>query len=476
MIKSKIIDVLRCLSPEELKKLSDYLNSPIFNKRKLISDLYEIYKNNYPDFENKNFTKEKVFSKLFPGKKYNDENFRNLNSILFKLTEDFLSFINYSRNPLTLKRHLLSEINHKRILTVFEKNFEESKKVLYESHGKDLDYFFDEYDLFLKKDLYNSIINKFSKEDIMKSEKNLICFFVMKLLEIHCYILYECRILGMDKILYVNDSFADELLKRIPVEISTLPQVQIYYNAFKLEQTNNIKYYDKLKQLLSNFGNLINKEKHYNNYVLMIEFIKRKYSSRDIKTTAELFQLRKEIVDKNLMMEKVITNIFYWNLVKSGTRGGEFEWTYKFINNYENYLIPKYREITKELCLGQYYFEKKEFRNALSHSAKVKYEDNFYNLEVKNLTSKIYFETGQYESLISLISSYRMYLSKNRTLSKKDSDAHVLFLNFLDKLLRIREQKKFYKLGSLITQIRENEFAYDYWVLEKAKDMYENVF
>lgn len=471
MIKSKLFDVLKSFSKEDMKRFGDYLNSPFFNKRKLISDLFNVYRKFYPAFSDKSFTKEKVFKKIFPDKKFSDEVFRNLNSILHSHAEDFLSIINYSGNSLVMKQHLLSEINHRNILPVFKKNFDESLEMLESSVHKDLKYFYSGFSLFQNKDLYNSMINRFSKEDIIASEKNLVIFFVMQLLEIQNYILFECRILDLDDSLYLDKGFTEKLLKALPKEITELPQIRIYYNAWMLELSSEKKYYDNLRSLINSHGHLIEKEKHYNKYLDMIHYLKRTSSTQDIETVKELFHLRKEIVEKGLFMENTITNIFFMNLVRSAIRLNELEWAANFISQYQTLLIPRYREITAYLALAFLHFEKREFGEALSYAARVKYEDSYYSLEVKNLTARIYYEMKDYELLQNFISSYRMYLSKNRTLGKNEIGSHGTFLKFLDKLLKISEQKKLYKTDALEEQVRKADFINKPWILEKIEEL-----
>ena len=468
MLKIKLFDVLKALSKDELKKFSEYLSSPLFNKRKVLYDLYGIYKKYHPEFSDTNLTKEKVFKKLFPGKEYSDELFRNLNSLLLGLAEDFLSFLNYSTDHLTMKKHMLAEINHRKILTLFEKNFEQSVKTLETSGNKDFNYFYNLYMLYLQKDIFNSIINKFSKEDITLSEKSMLTFFVIKILELQNYILYQCKVLGKDRSLFLNEKFIDTLIKKIPEELTELPQVRIYYNSYKLEVTGNERYYTELKRLLGKYGSLLKKEEIYNKYIDLIDYIKTKHSTKEIKTNSELFQLRKEIIEKNLLMENTIKNMFFLNLVKSGLKIGEFEWIYDFINKYKSLLIPKYREITLNLSLALYHFEKAEYERSLSYAAQIKYEDNFYNLQAKNLTVRIFYETDQLESLLNSISSYRMYLSKNRTLTEEETSSHNMFLNFMDKIIRIREQNKFTKLNDLVFEMNELNFVNNYWLIDKA--------
>lgn len=471
MMKSKVFDILKELSKDELRKFGDYLCSPVFNKRKILKKLFDIYKKYHPEFSDPGLTKEKVFRKLYPGKEYSDELFRNLNSLLLNYAEDFLSFLNYSGDALTVKKHLLAEINHRKILTLFEKNFEESMGMLESSDNKDFNYYYNQYVLYLQKDIFNSIINKFSKEDISGSEKSFLTFFLMKILELQNYILYQSKILGLDTSLLLDEKFIDSLMSKIPGELFKLPQIKIYYNSYKLELTGKEKYYNELKMLLKKHGGLLKKEEIYNKYIDLINYIKKTHSTKDIKTNSELFLLRKEIIEKNLLMENTIKNMFFLNLVKSGLKSGEFEWVYDFINNYNYLLIPKYREITLNLSLALYHFEKKDYDKAMSFAAMIKYEDNFYNLQAKNLTARIFYETDQYESLVNSISSYRMYLAKNRTLNKDDLRSHTLFLNYLDKLLRIKEQNKYHKLNDLIFEMSEINFTNNLWLIEKAKKL-----
>lgn len=470
-MKLKVVDILKSFSKDDLKNFGDYLSSPVFNKRKVITELFKAYKNFYPGFSDKNFSKEKIFRKLFSEKKYNDEIFRNLNSILLKHAEDFLAYINFSKDPFTVKKHLLSEINHRGLFSIFEKNFAEVTEILTAHKWRDVDYFYKEFEIYLQKDNFNTFKYNFSPEDILKSKNSLLIFFLIQFMEIQNYVLYQCRVAGLEWKLYVEDGMVDEILKKLPREISQLPQIQIDYNALKLEYTSDEKYYNKLKLLLKDYGHLIDKGKHYNKYIDLIDYIKRTGSTGDMKTLSEIFELRKEIIEKDLFMENTITNMFFLNVVKSGTRLKQFDWIQNFITRYEAFLIPRYRDITRFLSLAIFHFEKKEYDKSLSAAALVKYESNFYNLEVKNLTSRIYFEMNEYESLITVLNSYSMYLSKNRTLDSNTRMSHSLFVGCLKKLQKIKEQKKFYRLDELSNQIAKKEFINKYWIEEKIFEM-----
>ena len=191
----------------------------------------------------------------------------------------------------------------------------------------------------------------------------------------------------------------------------------------------------------------------------------------DPKTVKEVFTLRREIIEKGLFTENFMTNMFFLNMVKSGSRLKEFDWVKAFIENYNGLINEDYRHSSYQLALSMMNFEMKKFDDALSHLALVKYEDNYYNLEVRNLTSRIYYEKGETDLLNDFLNSYRIYVSKNRSLSKKDCESHTHFISVLGKLVRIREGGKNYKIDELLPSERKKDFINKIWILEKLKDL-----
>lgn len=471
MIKAKVLDILKALSKDELKQFGEYISSPVINKREAVVELFNSYRKHYPEFNDKSFTKEKVFRKLYPGKSYNDEVFRNLNSQLLKHAEEFLSFLGYTSNQFSVKKHLLSELLSRNILSLFEKNLSEATEALERQPAHDLDYFSKSYELFLYKDMYNSFRNNFSKQDIQRAERDLVVSFVMKILEIQNYVLYESRLLGLDRSLYLSDKFTESMMKNLPEDIKDMPQVQIHFNAFMLEKTDEEKYFENLHDLVIKYGDLLEKEKLYNKYIDMIEHLKRTRSMNDPNTVREVFTLRREIIEKGLFTENFMTNMFFLNMVKSGSRLKEFDWVKMFIENYNGLISEDYRHSTYQLALSTMNFEMKRFDEALSHLALVKYEDNYYNLEVRNLTSRIYYEMGETDMLNDFLNSYRIYVSKNRALSRKDCESHTHFISVLGKIVRIKESGKSYKVDELLPSERKKEFINKTWILEKLREL-----
>jgi len=76
MENSQLIKLLKTFDTKEIKRFSEFISSPYFNKNKNVIKLYEVVIKAYPDFEK--ITRENIFFKLFPGKKYNGNTLRVL--------------------------------------------------------------------------------------------------------------------------------------------------------------------------------------------------------------------------------------------------------------------------------------------------------------------------------------------------------------------------------------------------------------
>ena len=94
MRDTKLITLIRKLSTEELKELEKFVASPFFSRGRDFVPLFKILKQFYPDFSDRKLSKEFLFKKIFPGKKFDPQKSYNviktLSSQLVKMCKDFL--------------------------------------------------------------------------------------------------------------------------------------------------------------------------------------------------------------------------------------------------------------------------------------------------------------------------------------------------------------------------------------------------
>src|SRR5690242_4917104 len=97
MKDTKLINLLKTLSPDEMKSFEKFIASPYFNSVKNHTNLFKELKKFYPAYEDKKFTHEYIYSRLFKGRPFNKQVMWNLVSGFEKLACEFLI-----QNSLTL--------------------------------------------------------------------------------------------------------------------------------------------------------------------------------------------------------------------------------------------------------------------------------------------------------------------------------------------------------------------------------------
>ena len=63
-LKSNIIQLLSIFSKEEMKEFEKFVKSPFHNNRAEVTRFFDSIKKFYPDFNQKEFTKENIFLRI----------------------------------------------------------------------------------------------------------------------------------------------------------------------------------------------------------------------------------------------------------------------------------------------------------------------------------------------------------------------------------------------------------------------------
>lgn len=96
MKDTKLVTLLRTFSKQEMKDFEKFISSPYFSPQRNLMPLYRELKKYYPSFSSPDFTKEKIFKKLNPGKKFDSKKSNHYLQVLVSemttLAEKFLGF------------------------------------------------------------------------------------------------------------------------------------------------------------------------------------------------------------------------------------------------------------------------------------------------------------------------------------------------------------------------------------------------
>lgn len=470
MQSTKLINILRSLQISEIKRFSEFINSPFFNKNANIIRLFDVIKKFYPEFVDTKFTKEFLYNSIFPGEKYKDETIRNYLSDLTELGEEFLSILNIQRDNFTYTRHLLMELNLRELDRHFEKNMKVAITSLEKRTIKDDTFYYDKFVLESEINLFNEIRGKFSLFEHQKQQDFLLKFFIIKLLKIHCYMLNHN--------IYISDEtynliYLDELLEHLKkTSYEDLPILEIYYLKLLLYITQSEENFKKLKKLFLKNVSLLGKEEQHNTFVTLTNYCTRKVQEGNRSFYKDNFELRKLMITGDYYLRNRIDNVMYKNAVKSAMRVKEYDWAEKFTDDFKDKIDLSSRQSAYCYSKALINFHRKNFSKSLEFLSKTGTEDFSNKIEIKNLSLKIYFETNQIEALYSLIDAYRHFLNNNEFEKELHKQRNLNFLKLVQALVKLKENPDDYLIITLKKEIEQtNPIIEKDWLIDKIMEM-----
>jgi tetratricopeptide (TPR) repeat protein len=155
----------------------------------------------------------------------------------------------------------------------------------------------------------------------------------------------------------------------------------------------------------------------------------------------------------------------YKNLVGVALRLKEFNWVEKFIKDYNKLLAEEFRDNALNYNLAELFYYKHDYDSAMIYLNKVEFSDIYYSLDTKKMMMKIYFEQNTIDPLLSLISSFKIFIRRNKSVSDTNKQAYDNFITVIQQFLKYQNQKKVSALKRTIENIKP--LADRNWLIEQ---------
>jgi len=474
-----LIKLLKTFTPEEIKKFSEFISSPYFNKNKNVIKLYEILKKAYPNFDK--LTKENIYSEIFPGKKYMDNNLRVLMHQLHESAKEFTTqeyFIDIKYNY-RYKEALIANLYERGLYKESGKEIDNAILELKKLDFKDAEYFQFKFLMEYEKLYYLQLIHQgkyekyFTKSNIETPFRNLKNYFVIKVLSFYNIVLNT-------KILYkidIDTSLLEKIFSSFDYELfNDSPLIQIYYKIIMLLTTDDEKYYYTIKDLVLKHEKFLSPVRLDDIYVNMENYCRRKIRAGEKHYRRELFEILKLDLDKKIYKyEPYMPQNFYKNVLQYAAELKEFEWSENFILKYKDELRSDYRETVYCYCKAFLEAEKNNYEKALEYLSTLNTDELYLKIDVKLLQARLYYELNEYDSLNSAIDTTRHFLKNNKFIAENRRVQFSTIIKFLSSLNNARLKKDEYKIKELKENILKSEdLQWKDWFIKKVEELEKN--
>lgn len=458
MLNSDILIIFAAFSREDLLSFEDFISSPYFNKKPTPVKLFKEIKKYYPDFKSDNLAKEKLFTKIFPGKAYNDGMFRNRMSELNKLLIKFIGVEKILQEDIRFKTEVTKALVNKGLHDLYlnylknlKKDFDKIKEVDEEGY-----YFEKAHILELEADNISYTDNQKSQFKIDSDiGNNFLFYFLVKYFKIMANITvleYSLNI-KFDKSLFndlANIIDFEKLFERIK-EVSNKDYIiiSVYYNMFKAVRAKNdhAAFYEFYKLFDKNF-HLFSDSAKYNLYTYAANI-----ANKNQLSTKEMLDIYKSMLRRKIykLYDKGFLPLAFFALtLHSSINENELVWTEKFVEKYIDDLSPEYKITMYNYSKAHLCFATGKFDDSLNYikrsdPAHYNFKNTIYRLIVKN-----HYELNEYEGFLCAIDNFKHFIKSSESTSAHVKKADDNFMKNVKKLMDIKLGKTRYDLNEVV--------------------------
>jgi len=469
MTKSKLIQLLRTFTKEEFRSFGKFVRSPFFYKDKAVIKLYNSIKTFYPEFNNERFTKQLLFEKMYPLKKYSDSQMKYLMSEMFSLAKLLLSYKNYDNDYFEQNNRLLRELNIRNTDKIFESELKRIENQLKYSQIRNKEYF---YQMFKMKELvsdFYSYKNRLSiKREHNKIIENIINNFLISLLDSYYEIINDAADYGVNIDLNFI-SFINDYINQKKDIIN--PVVLIYYYIFMVSYQKEPLHYNRLLELKNEYLHILDDHGKHRIFETLGNYCIIRYQQGGIKYYNDAFILINEEIKYGVRFKrKEFSEIFFTNKVEIASKVKEFKWADDFIAEYKNRLNKEHGEDIVNFSYAILEYESNNYLASIDRLSKINLHHPLLRFRIRNYTLLNYFELNNYEQAYLMLDAYRHMLEKDKKVEPVRKERYNTFLHYFQKLLDMKSGSLNSEIELLKRDIESGSVFMKEWLLEKANE------
>ena len=475
MENSKLLDLLRILLPKEIARLGDFLRSPFYNKQDIQIRLFEDVIRFAPEFQSPLLSKEAVFNRIF-GETivYNDTKMRLLMSDAVKLVEKFIAI------SVTENVEVSQGIALMRFYAIRQpKYFDSTLKLTKQANQKHLksdsarSYFNNNY--FIESTIaYNqSKINPtLPNSNLWEAAKSLDIYFLV------CKLQDYCNIYSLKQSITINEPLhmVELIIRYIELHhYCDVPILNIWYSAFYVITKSDEHHFELLRQYLIEYADLLNENDIRNLYLIANNFCNRQFNQGNGQYYPIALELyRKQIDSKIIYVDGIFPHAVFKNIVTIALRSQKIDWASSFIQNYYSMLPAPLQLLTYHYSLAQVCLAKQDYAQAQAHIWEAQQQQNkdlYHKIGIYRLWIKLYYLTGETESLENTLNSFRVFMHREKTVTETSLQANRNFTNVMFKLLELP-----FLPAKKTEQVEQQLLTFDYvaerdWLHEKIQEL-----
>jgi len=465
---SRLATILSAFTKAEWRHFKRFINSGVAGPIGKSSELYDYLSEIWPDFNHPGMRREAIFNTLYPDQKFDDKKIRYTLTDLYRQACSYLKYKGMEDNP--------DEGNHVLATTLARRNADKAYLALYQSddYPSNIDAdgsaerFFNTYRKeFVHLNYFTNRQKRNTRNPIADVARNLDIFFVAKKMQL------LCEVINVRNVMSVQYDFVlqDKIIEMIQTgAFDDIPVVNIYYRILMtLNHPEEELHFETLKSLLLKHGSGFRKEELRDMYQYLMNYCIKKINLGMVKYVSILSGIYKTILENKVIYTgNYLSQWDFKNMVVIGIRAGEQDWVHQFIENYKSDLLQAEQNNAYVYNLAYYFFSTGNYKQTLMLLQQVEFTDLYYQLDMRAILLKCYFEMDDQETFFYHIAAFRIFLSRNKLVSEYQRVIYRNMIKYTTKLVRATGDHP--KIKQILDEINEvKQIADINWLRKKVE-------
>lgn len=449
MYQSKLVALLRTLTPAEQRRFKKWLKSPIHNPNETLSKFYDFFESR-EGFTPRSLQRERAYVYLFEGQAYHDLTIRRLMSEFLTVLEDFLTYEALQKDRVA--RHLvLTRLYYDRQLPeTAEKQLQIATLELEALPMRDASWHLQAYRV--QEERFRQAPSRDAARNLQEIGDELSYFFVAELLRNACGAASHAAVYRADYQFPYLEVVLGNAAKGL---YQSVPLIQLYYYSYCcLTQPALTEHFFALKKILPTATAWLPASECRDVFLVGINYCIRRMNVDGHSFLREALDLYREGLDKDIFIEKgVISRFTFKNIATAALALGETEWTAQFIARYAPLLPPAFRSPYERFCLAKLFYQRQEHAQVQDLLQQLESDDVFLELDARLLLLKVYMETAEWRLLQGFLTTFERYVRRKKKLAYH-APLYLNIIHFAQRILLLRSGKRSFSAEE-IAQLRQ---------------------
>ncbi|MFZ1706034.1 MAG: hypothetical protein WAT79_16935 [Saprospiraceae bacterium] len=462
MVERKVISALLKLNKSDTNQFGVFVHSPYFNVHQDITLFFETLQTHILFTDKKQIVSDEfIWDAMYPNVDYDGKRLNRLVFLLGNLLDRFIGQKEFEEMVLFQKILQLENLNKNKLHSIYSNLQKEFVKFL----DRNMDYS-------SENSIYSYFALRTVKQSILTSQAmtKFNRYYILEKLNTYVTLLSWKKMYKLDVELHFMDYVFDLISEE---NYAQFPSIQLYTKiTHTLKDEEETSHYFMLRNLMKEHIDKFPIEMQREMYTTALSYCINKVNQFRVDFYKEVFDLFKESVENNIIQENnEITVSVFRNIVIAALRVGEFEWTEQFIVENKKYVNPKFRDNAVYFSFARLEMHQQKYSKVLEYLQLINYDDVWYQLGAKTMLVSAYYELKEFDALESLLNAYKMFINREKSLTKERKTSYLNLIKYTKKLLYILPSEKS-KIEKLRKEIEGNRSIVNKaWLLECVDEL-----